>query len=205
MSEQASEHPKLPDIIERIDSALGLLHPSIKYGGTMTDLHLLRACKAEIERLRSPAPAEDMEARKDAAYLERNQVVAALASVFPSGTARTAIPGWSDDWHGCVYIDLPTGQVSWHFHDSHAHLFAHLPPYAGKWDGHTTDEKYARLAALPAVPAEDGLREAVKRVVAIKDWNHDEDGQARREYDDAAEGLRAALSSGRDGRKRHEL
>lgn len=100
----------------------------------------------------------DMEARKDAAYLERNQVVAALAKAFPSGVARTAIEGWSEDWHGCVYLDLPTGQASWHFHDSHAYLFAGLPAYAGEWDGHDTPEKYRRLAALaapaaPAVPA----------------------------------------------------
>lgn len=94
------------------------------------------------------ADAADLKARKDGAYLERNQVVAALAKCFPSGVARTAIEGWSEDWHGCVYIDLPTGQVSWHFHDSQAGLFDGLPPYQGQWDGHTTDEKYARLAAL---------------------------------------------------------
>lgn len=91
---------------------------------------------------------KEMEARKDAAYYERNQVVAALAKCFPSGVATTAIEGWSEDWHGCVYIDLPTGQVSWHFHDSQAHLFAGLPAYGGKWDGHDTPEKYRRVAAL---------------------------------------------------------
>lgn len=90
----------------------------------------------------------DMTARKDAAYLERNQAVAALAKCFPSGVARTAIEGWSEDWHGCVYIDLPTGQVSWHFHDSQADLFKDLPAYTKPWDGHTTEEKYARLAKL---------------------------------------------------------
>jgi hypothetical protein len=90
----------------------------------------------------------EMEQRKDAAYFERNQVVAALAKCFPSGIARTAIEGWSDDWHGCVYIDLPTGQVSWHFHDSQAGLFEGLPPYEKPWDGHTTEEKYRRLLAL---------------------------------------------------------
>jgi hypothetical protein len=93
-----------------------------------------------------------MEASKDAAYLERNQVVAALAKAFPSGTARTAIEGWTEDWHGCVYIDLPTGQASWHFHDSQAYLFADLPPYTGEWDGHSTEKKYARLAKLKALP-----------------------------------------------------
>lgn len=99
----------------------------------------------------------EMTARKDAAYEERNRVVAALAGVYPSGIARTAIEGWSEDWHGCVYIDLPTGQASWHYHDSQAYLFAHLPPYAGTWDGHTTPEKYERLAAAatqPPQPAE---------------------------------------------------
>lgn len=103
------------------------------------------------EQSQAQQPSEDlkeMEARKDAAYLERNQVVAALAKCFPSGIAKTSIEGWSEDWHGCVYIDLPTGQASWHYHDSQAYLFADLPAYTGKWDGHTTDEKYSRIAKL---------------------------------------------------------
>jgi hypothetical protein len=89
----------------------------------------------------------------DAVYLERNHLVALLAAIYPSGTARTAIEGWEPEWHGCVYIDLPTGQASWHYHDSHAHLFAHLPPYAGGWDGHTTEEKYQRVSDLAFVKA----------------------------------------------------
>jgi len=89
--------------------------------------------------------AEDFRSQKDAAYEERNKVVAALAHLYPSGLLPT--PGWLE-WSGCVYIDLPTGQVSWHYHDSHAPMFAGLPPYTKEWDGHTTEEKYARLAAL---------------------------------------------------------
>jgi hypothetical protein len=104
---------------------------------------------------------EAMRARKDAAYEERNKVVAALARLFPSGVARTAIEGWSDDWHGCVYIDLPTGQVSWHFHDSQAHLFNGLPSYTKGWDGHDTPEKYRRLAALAAAERPVMLTEAL--------------------------------------------
>lgn len=93
----------------------------------------------------------EMTARKDGAYLERNRCVAliarmALASGWRAGIARTAIEGWSADWHGCVYVDLPTGQVSWHYHDSQAHLFADLPAYTGAWDGHDTPEKYRRVA-----------------------------------------------------------
>ena len=120
----------------------------------------------------------EMEARKDAAYLERNQVVAALASVFPAGIARTDIPGWSEDWHGCVYIDLPTGQASWHYHDSHAWLFAHLSPYTKPWDGHTTEEKYARLAALSAWAAVSS-RKAVERLDASRTLAAEVDPRSR--------------------------
>ncbi len=105
-----------------------------------------------------------MRERKDAAYLERNKVVAALARCFPSGIAKTAIEGWHDEWHGCVYIDLPTGQVSWHYHDSHVYLFQDLPPYTKPWDGHTTEQKYERLAGLPtdALKAKDAFIESQK-------------------------------------------
>jgi hypothetical protein len=89
-----------------------------------------------------------LESEKTRVYLERNQLVALLARLYPSGLARTAIEGWSPDWHGCVYIDLPTGQASWHFHDSQAYLFAGLPLYTKPWDGHSTEEKYRRVAAL---------------------------------------------------------
>ena len=89
---------------------------------------------------------EALEAARDGAYTERNRLVALLASLFPSGIKKTAIPGWDEAWHGCVYIDLPVGQASWHYHDREAHLFAHLPPYQGEWDGHATEEKYDRIA-----------------------------------------------------------
>ena len=113
---------------------------------------------AEIERLREHIYKQQLDIitlgqelgrlreAKDGAYEERNRVVALLASVFPSGVKKTAIPGWHAEWHGCVYVDLPTGQASWHYHDSQAHLFTHLPPYQGDWDGHTTEIKYKRVA-----------------------------------------------------------
>ncbi len=96
-------------------------------------------CAHEIHRL---------EAEKDAAYLERNRLVALLATLYPSGRGRTAIEGWSEDWHNCVYIDFPWGQASWHYHDSHAYLFAGLRRYQGNWDGHTTEQKYGRILAF---------------------------------------------------------
>ncbi len=98
--------------------------------------------------------AEEAAMDKDGAYLERNRLVALLSTLFPSGKKRTAIEGWSEDWHGCVYIDFPWGQASWHYHDSHAHLFAHLPEYAGNWNGHTTEEKYAAIDSAIAAKGE---------------------------------------------------
>lgn len=115
-------------------------------------------------------------AAKDGAYSERNQCVAliarfALAYGCRVGIAKTAIEGWDEAWHGCVYIDLPTGQVSWHYHDSEAHLFDFLPPYLGAWDGHSTPEKYARVnAAYPIRPTalETELAEAREEIERLK-------------------------------------
>ena len=36
-----------------------------------------------------------------------------------------------------IYIELPTGQVSWH-----------MPQHQSNWDGHDTDEKYRRISAF---------------------------------------------------------
>ncbi len=93
-----------------------------------------------------------LQREKDGAYLERNRCVAlvarmAVAMGLPVAVTKTAIEGWSKDWHGCIYIGLPTGQVSWHFHDSHAHLFDGLLQRAEAWDGHDTPEKYRRVDA----------------------------------------------------------
>ena len=85
---------------------------------------------------------------KNQVYHERNQLVALLARIYPSGIKRTEIEGWDPAWHGCVYIDTPAGQASWHYHDNEAHLFADLPSYLGIWDGHSTEQKYRRLHAI---------------------------------------------------------
>lgn len=116
-------------------------------------LTTLRAALAEGDGLEGAVKA------KNQAYEERNRLVAVLARIWPSGVAKTDIEGWDPAWHNCVYIDTPVGQASWHFHDSDAHLFEGLPPYRGAWDGHSTEEKYARLASLLNASAEgDGWR-----------------------------------------------
>jgi hypothetical protein len=78
-------------------------------------------------------------------YTERNHLVALLSTLYPSGRAKTAIEGWDEAWHSCVYIDFPWGQASWHYHESEAYLFEHLPPYTKPWDGHTTEQKYTAI------------------------------------------------------------
>jgi len=85
---------------------------------------------------------------KNEAYRQRNYLVAALASLFPSGITRTNIPGWDPEWHGCCFIDLPSGQISYHYHDREAHLFAELPPYEKLWDGHDKETVHRRLMRL---------------------------------------------------------
>ncbi len=129
---------------------------------------LLEANNRYLERARAAEEEARTQANwKNAVYLERNKLVALLASIFPSGVKQTAIDGWSEDWHGCVYIDFPWGQASWHFHTSQAHLFAHLPPYYGNFDGHTTEEKYEAI-----VREAKGLRErsphaVIKRIADV--------------------------------------
>ena len=92
----------------------------------------------------------ELEAGKDEAYRQRNVLVAAIARLYPSGIRRTNIEGWSEDWHGCVYIDLPSGQISYHYHDSQSALFSALPTYTKDWDGHDKEAVENRLAGLEA-------------------------------------------------------
>jgi hypothetical protein len=89
---------------------------------------------------------------KDAAYGERNQALALLARMARNMGWRAGVgqhpeedTAWEPDWRTILFVNLPTGQASWHFHDSERHLLAGLPPYSDVWDGHTTDEKYERV------------------------------------------------------------
>jgi len=87
----------------------------------------------------------ESESTIDGVYRKRNILVALLSKVYPSGKKKTAIEGWDESWHGCVYIDFPWGQGSWHYHEDDGWMFDHLSEYSGEWDGHTTDEKYNKI------------------------------------------------------------
>lgn len=92
----------------------------------------------------------ELEAAKDTAYSERDRLVVALSKVFPSHLCRhpDEDADWEDDWRWIVCVHLPTGQATWHIHDSERSWFAHLSVRDNHWDGHSTEEKYSRLAAL---------------------------------------------------------
>ena len=112
----------------------------------------LAAERADVRRLLEREKA--LTEQKDGAYSERNKLVAAMSKLFPSWLEDhdAADTVWENDWRKIVFIELPTGQASWHIHDSELPMFAHLSHLCGNsWDGHTNDEKYARLAALSAL------------------------------------------------------
>ncbi len=98
------------------------------------------------------AENQSLKIRKDGAYLERNKCVVLIANMalalgYNAGRAEhdPNDKEWEDDWRTVVYIDLPSGQISWHFHDSQFDLVAGLPIYDGVWDGHSTELKYQRV------------------------------------------------------------
>lgn len=106
-----------------------------------------------------------MEMAKDIAYAERDKVVALCAAMAHASGLKVGLgkhvntPGetWDPKWRNLVFIDLPRnskgegGQVSWHFHDDEMSWFQELPKYDGAWDGHTTKEKYDRIAVGIAI------------------------------------------------------
>lgn len=101
----------------------------------------------------------EMVVRKDSAYSERNAVVALLARMsylaeMKVSVTKTNIEGWSPDWHNCVYIELPSGQVSWHVHDTDMWMFQGLPSRPVIWDGHDTPTKYRRVHSAFEIPGE---------------------------------------------------
>lgn len=93
---------------------------------------------------------EALKAQKDDAYAERDKCLVLMALMaqrlgLKVGIGQHVGEDWDDDWRNILFIDLPTGQVSWHIHDSETLWFYFVGAYDGEWDGHTTDEKYRRV------------------------------------------------------------
>lgn len=95
--------------------------------------------------MNNSAAYQELKQKRDEALQERNKVVALLARLFPAGISNKRIPDGHGNVKGCVLIDLPTGQISWHFADEDADHFRGLPSYLGEYDGHSQEEKYKRL------------------------------------------------------------
>lgn len=93
---------------------------------------------------------EEVETAKKVAYRERNILVWFLTHLYESHIYKhpKEDTAWEDDWRTIVCIHLPTGQASWHIHDSEIPQFIHLTPEENHWDGHTPSEKYERLKQI---------------------------------------------------------
>ncbi len=116
---------------------------------------LLNTVVSDVTEQLAPSIAE-LHQQKDQAYKERDMVLALAASAIdalaPQGVVKAWLgrhqeddPNWEDDWRNVVFIQLPTGQLSWHIHDSELPWFAGLSRDSRPWDGHTTEQKYQRL------------------------------------------------------------
>ena len=107
---------------------------------------------SELEAVHSQTlkEKEALEAQKNAVYAERDQLVSLATILYPSCLTRhqPEDDDWENDWRWVVIIELPTGQVSWHIHDSELPWFEHLPKDLYKWDGHSTQEKYERIGRM---------------------------------------------------------
>jgi hypothetical protein len=121
---------------------------------------------------------DDLKKMKDSAYSERNKLVALLASRYPASLERhpEEDKSWEDDWRWIVFIRFPTGQATWHIHDSELPLFDFLPRNQGRmWDGHSTEQKYERVKEhmLECV----NLRRAIHEAAHLDRLPHEVDGR----------------------------
>lgn len=115
--------------------------------------------------LANRALIEEIESSKNNAYWERNQLVVALSKLYPAWLGWHREADWEDEWRNIVYITIPTRelcmkmvqggymanfkrQLSWHIHEDDLEYFDHLKQGLETWDGHTTEEKYRRLAQI---------------------------------------------------------
>jgi hypothetical protein len=79
-------------------------------------------------------------------YRERSRLIAFLASRFNCSLEPARDCEDDPDFNWVLYVDMPTGQVSWHIADWDLDLFDFVKRNEGRvWDGHDNDEKYKRI------------------------------------------------------------
>ncbi len=77
-------------------------------------------------------------------YAERNRIAQALGKMAMKLGYNVGIKDDKEDKdYVILYIDLPTGQVSWHI--PKRELIGKFPEYNGNWDGHDTKSKIERV------------------------------------------------------------
>lgn len=94
-------------------------------------------------------------AQLDAVYAERDLVLALAARLavgHPLAYAyRTIDEQAGEGWRNLIIVvisdwfDHSPRQLSWHIRDDELPLFEHLATLPNGWDGHSTEEKYARI------------------------------------------------------------
>ncbi|WP_328439339.1 hypothetical protein OHA71_23665 [Streptomyces sp. NBC_00444] len=137
--------PDPAEQLAKVDAILrdnGIEHPLGARG--VSDLATM--AKGRLEDLRRT------EAERDGAYRERAHLVALLAA-YTDGAVVAPAPDVDEPGWQIAYLYPGGRQASWHFSPRDADLLEpleHVPaddPRA-QWDGHTTDAKYAHIAAL---------------------------------------------------------
>ena len=88
-------------------------------------------------------PEERFESVPDEAYFDRNQASQVIAKLALKLGYRAGIRNRDEEW-AILYVDMPTGQVSWHI--PFRELVDGLPDYADEWDGHNLQQKRERLS-----------------------------------------------------------
>ena len=83
-----------------------------------------------------------LESTPDEAYLDRNLAVQVMAKMALQLGCRVGVREREEEW-SILYIDLPTGQVSWHIPASE--LIGDFRDYEGEWDGHDLEMKRRRV------------------------------------------------------------
>lgn len=129
---------------------------------TIADMHAAAVGRSDIGPIRGVIEdvedvrlrAERAETERDGAYRERAHLVALLAATTDGAVITYARdvdePGWQ-----IAYLTIGGRQASWHISPRDADLFAHVErvdvedPRA-RWNGHTTEEKYAGIATWTA-------------------------------------------------------
>jgi len=97
-------------------------------------------------------------------YADRNRVVQLAAMLAEKLGYRVGLRVDPDepDWP-VLFLDLPTGQISWHLSPGDAYPVWDL--YEGEWDGHTNEDKAERIyrfvvPPLPRHPWDDPASES---------------------------------------------